>query len=446
VNRVFDLLQRYPVEITISASLGLAAFFAAMWVLRIRFGFPVVAFACLFLLMAGVTSWTQLQVFSKGFLRWAALALMAASAVVYARGLGLPRNRWTSVHWGWVALLAIAFGLAPFGVNPKFAAMSAAAVTMLFVASFVTIWCFASTPQRLVEMADVLFKLGAVVTAAGFAFVILPGASAFAESRFQGFFNNPNWNGNLSAILLPVALWKARYPRNRMEGRIAVGVALAFAANMLLSGSRGAIVGGFVMGAAAQLRLDRARFFRSLLFLVPLIALALLTQAGRSALETRAERLARMERVGTLTHRTEMWREAWPQVVRHLRLGMGLGNSRFILMSEEEEEAAAKVGATAANLHSQHLLMIAELGVLGLALLWLFFVRVGISGVRMWALPKRPLADLCFALCCSCGVVFGDSFLHGWMLSAGSAFALLFWTIAALMLKSERFALMEAHV
>ena len=139
-----------------------------------------------------------------------------------------------------------------------------------------------------------------------------------------------------------------------------------------------------------------------------------------------------------------MWEQAWPTIRNHLAFGLGLGNSRFILLSgRAAEQEAAQIGGTGATLHSQHIVILAELGVLGLLWLWAFMAAIGLTGIRMWKCPRSPMSDLSFVLFCSCVLVFADSFLHGWMSSAGSPLALLFWILVALCLKSERLARAE---
>jgi O-antigen ligase len=195
-----------------------------------------------------------------------------------------------------------------------------------------------------------------------------------------------------------------------------------------------------VTGPLAMFRLQPAKLARNAVITAALLLLALLSHAGRQYLIPRAEGIARPDRLATLTHRTEMWAEAWPTVRRSLPFGTGLGTSRFILLSEGEAQEAAEVGAAAPHLHSQHMLMLAETGVVGFVLLWLLFARFGLAGIECYSLPRGALSDLGFVLVCSCLVVAGDSFIHGWMLSAGSAYALLFWVIVTLLLKSERLA------
>jgi len=444
MRRVIALAQNHPIEIAVALLVAGIMFLVAMRLLHIRLGLPAITFACILLILAGAGSQVQLQVVSKGLLRWVALALMAGLVIVYLPSASRGTSRLTAVHWGWIVLLVLAYCLVPLSSPMKFAAMSSVAISILFVAAFGTVWCYTSTSSRLVELVDVIYKLALSVVCLGFLFVLIPGIRTSAGSRFQGFFNNPNWNGNFSAIVLPVVLWKVRYPRNRIESRVSALFSVALCVNILLSGSRGAIVTAFVAGTLAQYRLDRAKLIRHVSLIIPVLALIVVTQVGHEYLESHSKRLARVERVKTLTHRTEMWDEAWPAIKKSLPLGSGLGNSRFILLSEEERERRAdEVGAIAAHLHSQHILMLAELGFPGLLLLWLFIMRVSVIGARLWTFRNNAMADLGFVLFCSCLVVFGDSFLHGWMLSAGSAYALLFWIIVSLMLKAERFACME---
>ena len=218
--------------------------------------------------------------------------------------------------------------------------------------------------------------------------------------------------------------------------------AVAFVAiNILLSGSHGAMIAGLAATLLAQWRLDKTVVTRHLILAVPLLALVLASEVGRDYLQTRTTELARVERVATLTHRTEMWEQAWPSIKAHWMTGMGLGNSRFILLtSKAQEQEASQIGGTAATLHSQYLVTLAEMGVFGLILLILFVIYMCFKGLRMWRVPRTPMSNTSFILMCSCLFAFADGVLHGWMFSAGSPYALFFWAIVALCLKSERLA------
>ena len=437
-NRIYNLLEQYPLQIAIAFFGGCIGFWVLMRVLRVRTGFPMIAYASLLVILAGSSSFGYFQVLSKGIFRWLGLGMLCALVLVYLPRARFPQNRPTAFHAAWIGLLAFAAVTAPLSGQRVFAFLNCVAVTMLFVAAFGTVWYYASNPDGVVSLVNVVHRLGLTILMLGCAFVVLPGA-ATGGARFQGFFNNPNWNGIFSAMVLPIVQWKLRYPANRTEKRMSSVLVIALVLNILASGSRGSIIGAVLAGGLAQWRLGREKLLRYGLLIVPLLALALLTEVGRDYLESRASSVARLERVATLTHRTEMWEQAWPTIRNHLAFGLGLGNSRFILLSgPEAEQEAAQIGGTGATLHSEHIVVLAELGILGLLWLWTFMAAMGWTGMRMWRSPRSPLSDLGFILFCSCLVVFADSFIHGWMFSAGSPLALLFWILVALCLKSER--------
>jgi O-antigen ligase len=449
LDRIRDLLEKYPLQIAIVLLGGCIGFLVLMRLLRIRMGFPAILFGSLLLILAGSSSMAYLQILSKGVFRWMALAAVAGMALLYLPRSRLALNRLTPVHWGWMAFLVLATVMAPVSGHPTFALLNCVAVSVLFVAAFGTVWFFTSDSRSVISMIDIVHRLAILILVLGVLFVAMPKAAAEKTpggettgqggGRFEGFFNNPNWNGIFSAMVLPIVLWKVRYPASRTEKRISIALAVALALNILASGSRGSIIGAFLACGLAQWRLGRDKLLRYGVLIVPLLALVLLTEMGRGYLESRATTLARMDKAGTLTHRTEMWEQAWPTIQNHLAFGMGLGNSRFILLSgQTQEQEAAQIGGTGATLHSEHIVMLADLGVPGLLWLWAFMAVIGLAGIRMWKSPRSPLSDLGFILFCSCLVVFADSFLHGWMSSAGSPFALLFWILVALCLKSER--------
>jgi O-antigen ligase len=444
MNRVLQLIEEHPAEIAGAAIVGALTFLVLMRLFKIRIGFPALLFGCLLFILAGSTGIARLQVLSKGALRWLGLAAIASAILIYGIRAGKAVNRPTAAHWLWLSFLALAFCTAPMSTHPTFSLLSCVAVMVLFCAAFGAVWYYASGTRELVELVEAMQRLALLVLVAGFALVVMARGQAIVAGRLTGFFNNANWNGIFSALMLPIALWQYQYPRHRFEKRLSLLLVALLGLNILASGSRGSICAGFVAAVLAQWRLDRAKLFRYAFLFMLLLGLVLVTEAGPWYLETGAERLARLNRAATLTHRTEMWVRAWPTIRQNLLCGVGLGNSRFILMTKgAEEEAATQIGGTAANLHSQHVVLLAETGILGYAIFWVFLGSMCRLGLRAWRAPRSPLNDLTFALFCSFLVAFGDSFLHGWMFSAGSSLALLFWSLVALCLKSERLAKTE---
>lgn len=449
LDRIYSLLERYPLQITIALLGGCIGFLVLLRVFRIRMGFPAILFGSLLLILAGSSSMAYLQILSKGIFRWMALATVAAMAIFYLPRSRLALNRPTPVHWGWMAFLALATATAPLSGHPTFALLNCVAVSVLFVAAFGTVWFFTSDGRSVVSLIEVVHCLAIVILVLGVLFIAMPKApgevgETTEEGRFLGFFNNANWNGNFSALVLPVLLWKRHYPRSRFEKRMtSVAVAL-FAVNIVLSGSRGAILGGFTAALLAQWRLDKTVVTRNLMLAIPLVTLVLASEVGRQYFENHAEKLARLEAAKTLTHRTEMWEQAWPTIKQHWLTGVGLGNSRFILLtSHSEEQEAEQIGGTAANLHSQYVVTLAETGIVGLLLLAIFMLFICFKGMGLWRVPRTPFSDLSFVLVCSCLFAFADGIVHGWMFSAGSPYALLFWSLVVLCLKSERLAQAE---
>ena len=193
-----------------------------MRLFRIRMGFPAILFGSLLLILAGSSGMAYLQILSKGLFRWMALTAVAAMALFYLPRAGLALNRLTPVHWGWMAFLALATATAPLSGHPNFALLNCVAVSVLFVAAFGTVWYFTSDGRSVVSLIEVVHRLAILVLVLGVLFIAMPkttGEEAPQEEtmeqgggRFEGFFNNPNWNGIFSAMVLPIMLWKVRYP------------------------------------------------------------------------------------------------------------------------------------------------------------------------------------------------------------------------------------------
>jgi len=326
--RVLRYCMDNPVLVTALLASALVGGLVIVSLLRIRRGLPTLFFGCFFVFLAASSSFAPIQVVSKGILRWAALVMLAGASLLY-----LPRgrerlSRFTAVHWGF--LLFMLFFL-------------------VFVAAFVTAWYYAGDMPSVYGIIDAVTKLAALLLLAGFLMVPAPGLRSFDGGRFAGFFGNPNGNGTFFAMMLPLFLWRFHYERKTPWRQVWLGIVGATVVNIVLSGSRGAMGAGLIAGVITQARLDKTKLATGVVIVLTLAGVAGLTRIGVTAIRTRTQKLAREESLGTLTHRTEMWRKAWPSFRKSPALGIGFGTSRFVLMEEESaEKAAATIGAHAA--------------------------------------------------------------------------------------------------
>jgi len=436
--RVLRYCMDNPVLVTALLASALVGGLVIVSLLRIRRGLPTLFFGCFFVFLAASSSFAPIQVVSKGILRWAALVMLAGASLLY-----LPRgrerlSRFTAVHWGFLLFMLLALLSSTYSDYPRYTFLRVVSVFLVFVAAFVTAWYYAGDMPSVYGIIDAVTKLAALLLLAGFLMVPAPGLRSFDGGRFAGFFGNPNGNGTFFAMMLPLFLWRSHYERKTPWRQVWLGIVGATVVNIVLSGSRGAMGAGLIAGVITQARLDKTKLATGVVIVLTLAGVAGLTRIGVTAIRTRTQKLAREESLGTLTHRTEMWRKAWPSFRKSPALGIGFGTSRFVLMEEESaEKAAATIGAHAAALHSEHVEMLVELGAAGYAFLLGFLGYVGHLGLKAFQRERSASSDLAVALFGTILVVFADMIIHSWILAAGSSQCLLFWTIVALFLKTS---------
>ena len=437
MRRVINLVQSHPVEVVAAVMVGGIMFLVAMWLLRIRRGMPTVLFGCFFICQAAASNFGPLQIVSKGIFRWVALAALAGASLLYLHRSRERVNRFTGVHWGCLVFVLLALLSFTYSDYPRYTFLRVVSVFLVFVAAFVTAWYYASDEGGVLRIIDVITKLAALILVLGFVMIPAPGTRSFDGGRFLGFFGNANGNGTFFAMMLPLFLWRFHYERKTPWRQVWLGILAVAIVNIVLSGSRGAMSAGLIAGAITQARLDKRRLATGLVIVLALAGTAGLTRIGVAKFRAGTEKLAREESLRTLTHRTEMWRAAWPHFRRSPLLGIGFGTSRFVLMEEESAESAAgTIGASAAALHSEHVEMLIEMGVMGYAFLLGFIVYVVYLGMNAFQRGRAPMPDLSVALFGVILVVFADMILHSWILSAGNSQCVLFWIIVTMFLKT----------
>ncbi len=182
--------------------------------------------------------------------RWAALLVLFALALACAAAHGRLPPR---APLGWVlaaALTLLGVVSAAWSVSPHVTIGRIFTLGVLFVTA-VALALGSRDPEVAATrvLRGVLTGVAAVavgslvVLAVSHGDAVLP-ATTGAGWRFRGLGENPNTVGMLLAVGLPLAVWLGLAGRSR-ERLAGAGLVLLFAAEIAVSGSRGAVVAGF---------------------------------------------------------------------------------------------------------------------------------------------------------------------------------------------------------
>jgi hypothetical protein len=215
------------------------------------------------------STWSQGVRSVAGPLRWVLLAGLCLVSIAYAltvAGLRLPRAApfWLGAGLLGVAALSTAWSVLPRTTAERSVSFAAVVVTAAALA-------IAATGRREAAGRLLLAVLGGAVAVALIGLVILAAnphgavqsATASTPTRFRGLGQNPNTVVMLFAVGMPIAVWLAVSRRGRVRW-LAAATLLLLAGSIVASGSRGALVAGFVsalapaLAAAPSLRLAGA--------------------------------------------------------------------------------------------------------------------------------------------------------------------------------------------
>ena len=184
--------------------------------------------------------------------RWALLIVLGVFALVRATAF---RSEWRLRPWvaatlgAYCALTVVSAG---WSIHPRFTLERAATVSLVVAVTSILAGCAALSPVTASRLLDALLAAVSAVALAGFLlWLVDPSAAVQSASneypaRFQGFEQNPNTGPMLLAVGMPLAFDRAI---TATSGRVRATFGLllfAFVAELAASGSRGALVGGFL--------------------------------------------------------------------------------------------------------------------------------------------------------------------------------------------------------
>ena len=416
---------------------ALALIAAAVLRVRCKSNYGFYLFIAMFILNATASRFGILREPAKAwYVRWPVLMMLAALAFT-PTGSTATTRRHQGFRAGIAVFLVIAVISSVYAPSEQYVFMRAVSFGILCVGTYWGVFKRAGGRDRLKEYVDVLYKLAFVVVGLGMVMLVRPMGEG--ETRFSGFFYNANGSGIFCAMLLPVVIW-TYWERRRLGSRgalTALGLAIVMAAFIFLSGSRGAIITTFFASAFLLVTLYRSQ---AVILVGVILAVAVVGVIASGYFSTDTLEGTRFDRsTGVLgsTHRMDLWREAWPYIEEHPIRGTGFGFSRYIFEAKIRTDGLDPLAFHGRTLHSMHIQVLVDLGIVGLVFLEVFIIYLLVQGWKIFfrrdRTPERALAAALFA---SCLVVCMDSFIHGWLYSAGSQCALLFHVIAACTLQA----------
>jgi putative inorganic carbon (hco3(-)) transporter len=323
----------------------------------------------------------------------AALALVAVGALAATRASrGLVPLRIRPVTWVLIALVLLSLASSAVARDPQEALRADfLQVTGLLIA--VSFGTALTRPEWARRAVGVLLAVGALVcgqAVQGAGSLQASYSGTYVANRAQGLFAQPNDLGSFSALVLVLALVATLSARNGWT-RGLCGACLGLSGwALVLSLSRGAILGALLGLVVLPLLLPELRrgYVISLGLGLPVLLFALLHAAPGSTSSVVAERIATIGsgEVSPLDERTAIWAEAGRQILGHPFLGVGPGGYPLAAVNNDERVLTltphqGAVGATTAlgsdHAHDVLLTTAAEVGVGGAALLVLATVWLG---------------------------------------------------------------------
>ena len=210
------------------------------------------------------STWSQGVRSIAGPLRWVLLACLCALSLAYAASrAGGRRPRliplWLGAALLVVALLSSVWSVAPRTTAERFVSFATVVVTAAALA-------VAASGRREVAARFLIAVLAGAVVVAVIGLGILAvnpheavqSATASTAARYRGLGQNPNTVVMLFAVAMPIAVWVAGARRGPWRYAALVGL-LVLAGSIVASGSRGALVAGFVAALAPALAASRSR-------------------------------------------------------------------------------------------------------------------------------------------------------------------------------------------
>lgn len=316
-------------------------------------------------------------------------------------------------------IIIIMFLSAFYSIDPLMTVKRAGTFLLLYISVFWVIYPAVHSKEEAEEIIDLILYAALIPYTISFFLLFFPDI-AFWGGRFMGYFLNPNTIGVLTAILLPLILWKTIERNMRWAKILLFLVALL----LFLSGSRTGLLGS-IIGGGYYLFMTTKRYRIPTVLIGLLLIVFSLTVADRM-LELLGSYL-RIESLAGMTGRLEKWKIMASLIVKKPFWGYGFG-VEDLLFRHFDIHLETPRGFYAYN---SFLGITVQLGVFGFLLFFspLFYILFK---------PVKSPDPFLYALM---GIMIGGlivGFFESWIYSVGNAFAFSFWVVVALLLRLKK--------
>ena len=357
--------------------------------------------------------------------RWPLLGMMATVGLIYALGNGIGRIHPSTIMLG--LLIVIAAASAGWSSDPEYSIQRAGSLVFLHLATLVGIVSYCRRPENARAVFDVVFWIGAGLAIGGFLFRM--GVEAAPGGRYVGLHNRATGAGSYAALLLPIAIYQVRY---RFKGfLLLVGWITVFAlvGQLILSGARMAAGTSLLVGLALWFDFYGRKAVAAIAVLAILAPIPILLDNRQAEkVEERSKKLLRTESIATFTGRLDRWKFGLEKWAERPIYGYGFGVSRTLAGRDEPWRFNIEPGEVF-NLHSDQIEVLMDLGLAGYIPFALFWILLGITGLKFVARPRDETRQRGMAVLGAAAYAFGDTFMHGGFLAAGGGVSAFSWSM-----------------
>jgi O-antigen ligase len=373
-------------------------------------------------------------------LRWAFLFGLVGKGLATNLRRGFRPHPNTRVHRT-ILFLSVLIGVSMFwSIGPGMTIRQGLMMVVLWVGIFLVLWNSWETEKDILVVCNTLFWFACLLFSLELVYVTF-GLGRSSGIRYSGVFLNPNGLGTAAAFLGPFVYWKFRSTEAGPLKLWSAVLGLIMAVSLVNSGSRSGMLGALVCMGVMVTHAYRAKAaVLAGIVAIPLSILLILSpKLDPTVLDD--TRFIRTKSLATFSDRLPMWEKGFDKFLERPIYGYGYGMSKFAEFGRANVALELSLLRTRGmNYHNAHLQVALDFGLLGLLAFWIYIFLVLKSGLAVYRSPRRsPLEVGGIAFYAAFIALVGDTFVHGWAFSPGSSMSIVFWLVAACVVRIQLF-------